>query len=161
ANGQRYFKWGDKAWGMFDHDYWNTGYPELNYGLWPAHDRDAYDGPFHIGHSSQTPLVVATTYDPATPYHGALRLVRDLGNARLLTMRGDGHTAYENGSPDCIDTAIEHYVNTLGLPAKGTSCKQDIPFAQPQNVQQDRQPQALVAPQVRQELRLHQRQITH
>jgi pimeloyl-ACP methyl ester carboxylesterase len=159
-NVQRYFDWGDKAWGTFDHDYWNVGYPELNYGLWPAHDKDAYDGPFHVGHSSQTPLVVATTYDPATPYHGALRLVRDLGNARLLTMRGDGHTAYENGSPDCIDTAIEHYVNTLDLPAKGTSCKQDIPFAQP-----TASPQALVAPdvapQVKQELGLHQRQIVH
>jgi hypothetical protein len=88
--------------------------------------------------------------------------VRDLGNARLLTMRGDGHTAYENGSPDCIDTAIEHYINTLDLPASGTSCKQDIPFEQPQDLQQqDRQPQALVAPQLRQELGLHQRQIIH
>jgi hypothetical protein len=39
-------------------------------------------------------LVVATTYDPATPYRGAKNLIRDLGNARLLTQRGDGHTAY-------------------------------------------------------------------
>ena len=51
-------------------------------------------GPFRVPGSAQTPLVVATTYDPATPYRGALRLVRDLGNARLITMRGDGHTAY-------------------------------------------------------------------
>ena len=154
-NLQRYFDQGDRVWGLFDHDYWNAGYTELNYGLWPAHDKDAYDGPFKVGRSSETPLVVATTYDPATPYRGALRLVRDLGNVRLLTMRGDGHTAYENGSPDCIDTAIEHYVNTLDLPARGTTCRQNISFAQPQALRN----QDLVAPQVRQELGLHQRQI--
>ena len=47
-------------------------------------------------------------------------------------MWGDGHTAYEQGSPDCIDPAIEDYMNTLALPAPGTTCRQDIPFAQPQ-----------------------------
>jgi pimeloyl-ACP methyl ester carboxylesterase len=153
-----YFQQGDRIWGMFDHDYWNAGYPELNYGLWPIHDRDAYDGPFKIGNASQTPLVIATTHDPATPYHGALRLVRDLGNARLLTMRGDGHTAYGNGSPDCVDTAIENYVNTLALPAPGTSCRQNLPFTQAQDQQRA---ETLVAPQVLQQLRLHQRQIIH
>jgi pimeloyl-ACP methyl ester carboxylesterase len=142
---------GDHAWGMFDHFYWNTGYSELNYGLYPIHDHDAYDGPFHVPGSAATPLVVATTYDPATPYRPAQRLVRDLGNARLLTMRGDGHTAYENGSPDCIDPAIESYLNTLTLPAAGTSCRQDIPFAQPQ--QSPQLAKALAAPATRTALR--------
>jgi hypothetical protein len=49
---------------------------------------------------------VATTYDPATPYRGAKNLVRDPGNARLLTQRGDGHTAYP-GNSACIDAAVE------------------------------------------------------
>jgi hypothetical protein len=81
----------------------------------------------------------------------------DHGDARRRrgdSMRGDGHTAYGNGSPDCIDPAIENYVNTLTLPAQGTSCQQNIPFAQPQQVQ----PQAL-APLVRQRLQLHTRPI--
>ena len=69
---------------------------------------------------------MATTYDPATPYRGAKSLVRDLGNARLLTMRGDGHTAYPGNSPTCIDPAVEAYVNDGTLPAPGTSCKQDV-----------------------------------
>ena len=73
------------------------------------------------------PLVVATTYDPATPYGGALRLVRDLGNARLITMRGDGHTAY-GGESACIDSAVETYLITLQVPAAGTVCTQDTPF---------------------------------
>jgi pimeloyl-ACP methyl ester carboxylesterase len=131
-----YFEAGDHAWGTFDHFYFNTGYVELNYGLYPVRDRDAFYGPFRVSGSSATPLVIATTYDPATPYRGGLRLVRDLGNARLLTMRGDGHTAYGNGSPDCVDAAIETYLNTLALPAPGTSCRQNLPFAQPQPAQQ-------------------------
>ena len=73
--------------------------------------------------------MVATTHDPAAPYAGAKRLVGELGNAHLLTMRGDGHTAYGNGSPTCIDPAIEQYLITLALPAKGTTCVQDVPFS--------------------------------
>ena len=70
-------------------------------------------------------LEVATTYDPATPFRGAKRLATQLGNVRFLTMVGDGHTAYQNGSPTCIDTAIVAYIETLALPAKGTVCTQD------------------------------------
>jgi pimeloyl-ACP methyl ester carboxylesterase len=127
-----YFEAGDRSWSQFDHAFWNAGYVELNYGLWAIHDRDAFYGPFRVPGSAATPLVVATTYDPATPYRGSVKLVRELGNARLLTMRGDGHTAYGNGSPDCIDPAIENYLFTLALPAPGTQCRQDVPFAAPQ-----------------------------
>ena len=59
------------------------------------------------------PLVVGTTYDVATPYRGAKRLVARLGNARLLTMRGDGHTAY-GGNSSCIDAAVDAYFAPLG-----------------------------------------------
>jgi len=79
--------------------------------------------------SAPTPLVVATTYDPATPYRGALKLVRELGNARLLTMRGDGHTAYGGNSP-CIDAAVNAYLLDGTLPAPGTPCRQEVPFEQ-------------------------------
>ncbi|HEY7619221.1 MAG TPA: alpha/beta hydrolase, partial [Solirubrobacteraceae bacterium] len=78
-------------------------------------------------------LVVATTYDPATPYRGALKLVRELGNARLITMRGDGHTAY-GGNSACIDDAVNAYVLDGTLPAPGTVCRQEVPFEQPQPV---------------------------
>jgi hypothetical protein len=78
-----------------------------------------------------TPLVVNTTYDPATPYRGGLRLVRDLGNARLLTMVGDGHTAYGGNSP-CIDAAVEAYLIDRVLPAAGTRCRQEVDFEAPE-----------------------------
>ena len=74
--------------------------------------------------------MVATTYDPATPYRGAKSLVRDLGNARLITMRGDGHTAYPGNSP-CIDSAVEAFMNDGTLPAAGTKCVQNVPFTAP------------------------------
>jgi pimeloyl-ACP methyl ester carboxylesterase len=122
---------GRQAWGLFDHAYWNTGYPELPYGLWPVHAKGVYSGPFRAAASSPTVLVVSNTYDPATPYRGAKRLVAQLGNARLLTMRGDGHTAY-GGNSACIDAAVDAYFTTQALPAVGTSCKQEVPFVQPQ-----------------------------
>ena len=125
-----YLRLGKRSWTEHEHLWWNNGYDELNYGLWPFRDRDAFAGPFKVPNSSVTPLVVATTYDPATPYRGAKNLVRDLGNARLLTQRGDGHTAYP-GNSACIDAAVEAYVNTVTLPAPGTKCRQDVSFPAP------------------------------
>ncbi len=128
---QPYLRAGARAWRNDRHFWFTTGYSELSYGLYPITDRDAFYGPFRVPSSSPTPLVLATTHDPATPYRGAKNLVRDLGNARLLTMRGDGHTAYLNGSPDCIDGKIESYLVTGALPAVGTTCRQNAPFTGP------------------------------
>jgi hypothetical protein len=47
-------------------------------------------------------------------------------------MRGDGHTAYGSGSPDCIDTAVETYLIDKTLPPEGTKCDQDVPFTAPE-----------------------------
>ncbi len=122
----------------FDYDYafWNHGYSELNWGLYPIRARDSYDGPFRTSRRDPTTLVVGTRYDPATPYKESKRLVQQLGNARLLTMTGDGHTAYD-GFPDdgfnsqCADQAIEAYLFSLTLPAEGTKCAQDQPAFPP------------------------------
>jgi pimeloyl-ACP methyl ester carboxylesterase len=122
-----YFDAGDHGWGLFDHTYWNTGYPELNYGLLHLQSDHPFRGPFRAAASSPTLLEVATTYDPATPYPGALRLAKQLGNVRLLTMRGDGHTAY-GGNSQCIDDAVNAYIETLALPPTGTVCNQEVPF---------------------------------
>jgi pimeloyl-ACP methyl ester carboxylesterase len=124
-----YFQAGKRSWQRNPHFFFNHGYSELPYALWPARDRDAFAGPFHLPRSAATPLVVATTHDPVTPYRGAKRLIGELGNGRLLTMIGDGHTAYGNGSPDCIDTRIDSYLITGVLPPTGTRCVQNIPFA--------------------------------
>jgi pimeloyl-ACP methyl ester carboxylesterase len=122
---------GDNSWGMFEHFWLNSGYVELPYGLWPIHDKDAYAGPFTASKSAPTVLEIAVTYDPATPFRGAKRLATQLGNVRFLTLVGDGHTGYQNGSPTCVDTAVVTYIQTLALPGKGTVCQQVIPFVQP------------------------------
>ena len=109
-------------------------------------------GPYHAPKSAPTTLVVGTRYDPATPYKGARRLVGELGNARLLTMIGDGHTAYLEGSP-CIDAAIEGYLEAGTVPAPGTTCRQDVPFALPQ-------PQAAGSPGTLRGLRRAARHLT-
>lgn len=122
-----YLDAGNHSWGLFDHTWWNAGYVELNYGLYNPHGQDVYRGPFRASNSAPTVLEVATKYDPATPYRGALRTAAELGNVRLLTMRGDGHTAYGGNSP-CIDAAVNAYIETLALPPAGTVCQQTVPF---------------------------------
>jgi pimeloyl-ACP methyl ester carboxylesterase len=85
------------------------------------------------GHASRPPgpvvttttqpiLVVGTTFDPATPYAWSVSLAEQIPTARLLTFRGDGHTAYGSGSR-CADDAIDAYLLSGTLPAAGTVCR--------------------------------------
>ena len=126
-----YLATGAHSWGLFDHFWINSGYSEYYWGVFPVTARDAYYGPFSAPKNGTPTLVVGTSYDPATPYRGAKRMVAELGNARLLTMRGDGHTAY-GGNSSCIDEAVDAYFEDLEVPAAGTSCKQEVPFGEPQ-----------------------------
>jgi TAP-like protein len=134
---------GERSWEEPKHFWCNNGYLERNYGLYPVRPDDVFRGPLRVRASSPTPLVVATTYGPATPYGGALNLVRDLANARLLTMLGDGHTAYP-GNPACVDTAVDAYIDDGTLPLPGTECAQDVRFPAPAPAPQ---PQPLAAAQ--------------
>jgi pimeloyl-ACP methyl ester carboxylesterase len=136
-----YLRAGKRSWEEHKHFWWNNGYLELNYGLYPTPPNDVFRGPYRVRASSPTPLLVATTYDPATPYGGALNLVRDLANTRLLTMLGDGRTAYP-GNSACVDTAVDAYINDGTLPLAGTECAQDVGFPAPAP-----QPQPLAAAQ--------------
>jgi pimeloyl-ACP methyl ester carboxylesterase len=126
-----YLDRGAESWVSFPHFWSNSGYAELNYALWPVRDEDAFGGPFTLPESSPPALVIGTTYDVATPYGGAEKLTADLGNARLLTMEGDGHTAY-GGNSACIDEATDTYLLTATPPAAGTVCVQEVPFTAPE-----------------------------
>ncbi|MGY1663019.1 alpha/beta fold hydrolase [Geodermatophilus sp. SYSU D00705] len=125
-----YLDRGAESWASFPHFWVNSGYAEISYGLWPVHDEDAFDGPFAVPASSPPVLVIGTTYDPATPYAWAQRLTAQLGNARLLTMEGDNHTAYLRNSA-CITGAADTYLLEVVLPAEGTVCQQEVPFVAP------------------------------
>ncbi|HYZ56201.1 MAG TPA: alpha/beta hydrolase [Streptosporangiaceae bacterium] len=92
-------------------------------GTWPALHTDAYDGPWN--RSLATILVINSRHDPATPYQGAVAGTRELGNARLLTVNGDGHTSEYSEPSACRDTAKQAYLISLKLPARGTVCPVD------------------------------------
>ena len=73
-------------------------------------------------HGAGPILIVGTTRDPATPYAWAQALAGQLDSGVLLSYDGDGHTAYARGS-DCVDTAVNLYLLSGRVPAKGTVCK--------------------------------------
>ena len=75
---------------------------------WPVQNADRYTGPWN--RSTPNPiLVVGNRYDPQTSYHGARRVARLLGNARLLTLDGYGHTTDVDPS-SCIERAVSAYL---------------------------------------------------
>jgi pimeloyl-ACP methyl ester carboxylesterase len=111
---------------MFPHFGWSSGFFELPWRLFPVRPRGVFRGPFRVQPASPTALVIGTTYDPATPYAWAKRLTAQLGNARLLTMVGDGHTSLLNYSA-CIESAVATYLEALDVPADGAECGQDLP----------------------------------
>ncbi len=71
----------------------------------------------------RTVLLVGSTGDPLTPYSWAQAVARQLGNARLLTRDGPGHTGYFYSS--CIQTWTDQFFESLTLPPKGTVCRSD------------------------------------
>jgi pimeloyl-ACP methyl ester carboxylesterase len=93
---------------------------------WTARDEDGYRGPFT--HRTIAPvLVVGTKWDPATNYEGAVTAARLLPNSRLLSNDNWGHTSY--GSSQCVTGAMDSYLLTQRVPAKGAFCHGDIqPF---------------------------------
>jgi len=66
-------------------------------------------------------LVIGTTDDPATPYEGSRDLRRRLRGSRLLTFVSTEHGSYGKGIA-CIDDAVDRYLLTRKLPARGTRC---------------------------------------
>ncbi|MGY1761478.1 alpha/beta hydrolase [Geodermatophilus sp. SYSU D00779] len=128
-----YLERGAAEWAAFPHFWGSFAYAEIPWALWPVQDDDAYYGSYEVPGTSPAPLVIGTTYDPATPYAGSVAMVEALGNARLLTMEGDGHTAYGRNSA-CINSVTDAYLFGQTLPAAGTVCQQEVPVAAPANV---------------------------
>jgi pimeloyl-ACP methyl ester carboxylesterase len=92
---------------------------------WPVLAPQRYTGPWNRP-TARPILVVGNTVDPATPYQGAVAMSHDLADARLLTVRGYGHTALGNHS-GCVDAVESDYFVTGALPPRGTVCHQDQP----------------------------------
>ncbi|HYY12413.1 MAG TPA: alpha/beta hydrolase, partial [Kineosporiaceae bacterium] len=94
---------------------------------WTVRDEDAYTGPW-TKRTSGPVLVVGNYWDPATNYAEAVAVSKELPNSRLLSSDSWGHTAYGRGT--CVTGAVDRFLLTAALPAKGTVCKGDVqPFA--------------------------------
>jgi hypothetical protein len=112
---------------LFDHTYFNSGYGLMTLGQLPVRPEGAYRGPFRNVPWATPALVIGTTHDTFTPHAWAPRLVSDLGNARLLTLRGDGHDVLTSFNP-CVLGAMFSYLEDLTLPAPGATCRREPPF---------------------------------
>jgi pimeloyl-ACP methyl ester carboxylesterase len=124
---QAYFEAGRDSVATFPHFGWSNGYFDLPWGLYWIRARDAFRGPFTYAPDRPPLLVVGATYDPATPYAWARHMTRQLGNAQLLTMIGDGHTSF-GGNSTCIDDYVVHYLEERQLPPSGATCRQKLWF---------------------------------
>jgi pimeloyl-ACP methyl ester carboxylesterase len=99
-------------------------FSEVACANWPRTE-ERYHGPWNR-RTSKTVLVVNPTYDPATRYDFAKNMTRELGNARLLTLDGYGHTTRYSA---CITGWYSRYLIDGALPPAGTHCSQDLaPF---------------------------------
>jgi pimeloyl-ACP methyl ester carboxylesterase len=126
ANDQRYpnvfqpfLDGGRHSASLFDYTAFNSGYGELAFALSPGHD--GFAGPFRNPSWATPALLVSQTHDTFTPHQWAPRLAADLGNARLLTARGDGHDVLTGGNP-CVFGALLAYLENQTLPDPGARC---------------------------------------
>ena len=85
---------------------------------WPT-SPDRYTGPW-TARTSAPVLVVGNYFDPATDYAGAVASDALLGNSRLLSYAGWGHTAF--GRSGCATDYIAGYLLDGTLPPDGTVC---------------------------------------
>ncbi|WP_022867585.1 alpha/beta hydrolase [Schaalia vaccimaxillae] len=70
-------------------------------------------------------LVVGITGDHATPYEHAVSLTKQLGNANLLTIEGDGHGGSFSGRSLCADEKATAYLLEGKVPEAGATCQMD------------------------------------
>jgi pimeloyl-ACP methyl ester carboxylesterase len=98
---------------------------------WPGNGaRDRYAGPWDRPTASPI-LLIGITDDASLPYRDDLAMAHDLARARLLTVRGYGHTEISNPST-CATNYELSYLQTGALPPAGTVCQQDgTPFPAP------------------------------
>jgi pimeloyl-ACP methyl ester carboxylesterase len=98
---------------------------------WPGNGAsDRYTGPRNR-RTTHTILLLANTGDAVLPYQGQLAMAHDLARARLLTVRGYGHTEISNPSTCAMNYELS-YLQTGALPKADTVCKEDAsPFPAP------------------------------
>lgn len=85
---------------------------------WPVKGDDAAQ---EVSAPTAAPVVVGNTGDPATPYAWSPALAKELGSGVLLTLKGEGHGAYDTGNKCVVDTVNAYLLNGT-VPPKGKTC---------------------------------------
>lgn len=94
-------------------------YGGVNCADWPYKNLRT---PAPVEYRGDSPIVViGTTGDPATPVDWAASLRKQLGNASLLTWKGEGHTAYGRAN-SCLEDSVDGYLVSGKIPADNTVC---------------------------------------
>ncbi len=92
-------------------------YSVLTCAYWPDHG----PAPAALDVTGAPPiLLVGATHDPATPYAWSVALQQQIAGSVLLTRDGYGHTSYQFS--DCVQTNVNAYLESLTVPAVGTTC---------------------------------------
>ena len=73
-----------------------------------------------VSNAARTTMVIGGTKDSRTPLIWSSGLAKAMGNARLLTREGDGHTSFDRSR--CVREAVGRYLTTFALPVDGTIC---------------------------------------
>jgi pimeloyl-ACP methyl ester carboxylesterase len=66
-------------------------------------------------------LVIGTSNDPATPYAWAQSLAAQLDSGVLISVEGEGHTAY-NGDNSCVNAVVDSYFLDGTVPSSDPQC---------------------------------------
>lgn len=91
---------------------------DLTCPLWPV--APAPKEPRITARGAAPIVVLGTTGDPATPYENAEGMARQLASGVLVTLEGEGHTAY--GQSPCVKASVQAYLVDGRVPAVGTRC---------------------------------------
>lgn len=86
---------------------------------WPVPSRGSLD-PLRAEGAPDL-LILGTTNDPATPYESAVSLSEQMASSHLVTLAGEGHTAYNRGVA-CIDDIVDSFFLDGSVPVEGVVC---------------------------------------
>ena len=86
--------------------------------LWPV--APAPKQPRIVAEGAPPIVVLGTTGDPATPYENAQGMAEQLSSGVLVTLEGEGHTAYDQS--ECVRRLVVAYLVGQGVPDDGSRC---------------------------------------
>ncbi len=76
--------------------------------IWPHGEQPEH---FHDAFKTSAPvLILSGEYDPVTPPRYAQAIAKELGNARVLSLRGQGHAVMNTR---CVPELLEKFITTL------------------------------------------------